>query len=159
MTQLNPGDLEWIALPPATDMFERLAAGLRPQVKRLARDIATSQTKLALAAFLGCHDQRAFSAQEIELQVGRLPGAVNPALRDWVDMGLIVCERDGNSALYRLTADPQQRRDLEDAVAWQDFWLAQAWAIARAAGGCLLRPQTPESGVLPAATVRQCLRS
>ena len=159
MTQLNPGDLEWIALPPATDMFERLATGLRPQVKRLARDIATSQTKLAIATFLRCHDQRTFSAQEIALQVGRLPTAVNPALDDWVGEELIVRGMEGNIPVYHLTADQQRRGDLEDAVAWQDFWLAQAWAIARAAGGCLLRPQTPDSGVLPAATVRQCLLS
>jgi hypothetical protein len=159
MTQLNPGDLEWIALPPAPDMFERLATGLRPEVKSLAREIAASQTKLAIATLLRCHDQRAFSAQEIALQVGRLPAAVNPALADWVAEQLIVRDMEAGSPIYRLTADPQRRQDLEDAVTWQDFWLAQAWSIARAAGGCLLRPQTPDSGILPAATVRHCLPS
>jgi hypothetical protein len=159
MTPLNPGDLDWIVLPPATDMFERLATGLRPEVKRLAREITASQTKLAVATLLRCHDQRAFSAPEIALQIGRLPAAVNPALADWVGMELIVREMEGNSPVYRLTTDPQRRRDLADAVTWQDFWLAQAWSIARAAGACLLRPQTPDSGVLPAATVRHCVLS
>jgi hypothetical protein len=159
MTQLNPGDLEWIALPPATDMFERLATGLRPAVRSLARELTTSQTKRAIATLLRCHDQRTFSAQEIALQVGRLPAAVNPALADWVGEGLLMREMEGKNPVYRLTADPQRRRDLEDAVTWQDFWLAQAWSIARAAGGCLLRPQTPDSAVLPAATVRHCLPS
>ena|SRR5690242_17269310 len=157
MTQLNAGDLEWIALPPEMDMFERLTTGLRPAVKRLAREIATSQTKLAIATLLRCHDHRAFSAQEIALEVGRLPAAVNPALDDWVGMELIVRETAAGSPVYRLTADAQRRLDLEEAGTWQDFWLAQAWSIARAAGGCLLRPQTPDSGILPAATVRHCL--
>jgi hypothetical protein len=156
MTQLNLTTLDLVAAGPPSSLFERLTLDLRPAAKILAQQIAASETSLAVLAFLHCYPHTALTACDLAQQIDRPLADVAPVLAGWVAAGLITDETAGGTSFSRLTGDAQRRRDLEEVLAWQELWLAQALGIAQAIGVPFLPLRSPVAAVLPASAVEYC---
>jgi hypothetical protein len=156
MISLSMTTLDVVAAGPPSDLFERLTRGLRPAVKILAQQIAVSETNLAALAFLRCYPHTALTACDLARQIDRPLADVAPALAGWVAAGLIDDATAGGTSFYRLTADTQRLRDLDEVLAWQERWLDQALGIAQAIGVPFIALRSPVAAVLPEAAVQHC---
>jgi hypothetical protein len=156
MIQLDATTLDLVATAPPSDLFDRLTRDLRPAVKRLARQIAASETNLAVLAFLRCYPYTALTAHDLARQIDRPYLEAAPALAGWVAAGLVEDATAGDITFYRLTTDAARLRDLEDVLAWQARWLDQALGIAQAIGVPMLPLRSPVAAVLPETAVAHC---
>jgi hypothetical protein len=155
MLQLNPTPLERLAPPPAP-LVERLPAGLRPTGQRLARRIVASETAFAVGAFLRCYPRMTIGAGDLARQIARPVGDVAAVLADWTVAGLLEGQAVGGIPFYHLTRDSACLRDLDEVLAWQEFWVSQALGIAEAVGVPLRPLASPAAALLPATTVQNC---
>jgi hypothetical protein len=119
--------------------LDDLAQELRPEMRQMAGQVTTSETKVAVLGFLWRYPTTALTAPDLAYQTGQESVEVEQALADLASLGLVEHRGACDLTFYRLTPNRRRLAQLEELIAWQESWLEQARRLAQLVGPSLRR--------------------